>query len=33
MARETKIRTRPQEGANEILALVTHPMETGMRKD
>ena len=33
MARETKIRTRTQEGATEILVLVTHPMETGMRKD
>jgi len=33
MARETKIRTRTQEGAIEVLVLVTHPMETGMRKD
>lgn len=33
MARETKIRTRTQEGATEILVLVTHPMETGLRKD
>jgi sulfur-oxidizing protein SoxZ len=33
MARETKIRTRTQEGAVEVLVLVTHPMETGMRKD
>ena len=33
MARETKIRTRSQEGAVEVLVLVTHPMETGMRKD
>ena len=33
MARETKIRTRAQEGATEILVLVSHPMETGMRKD
>ena len=33
MARETKIRTRTQEGATEILVLVNHPMETGMRKD
>ena len=33
MARETKIRIRTQEGAIEVLVLVTHPMETGMRKD
>lgn len=33
MARETKIRTRNQEGATEILVLVNHPMETGLRKD
>ncbi len=33
MARETKIRTRVQEGAVEVLVLVNHPMETGMRKD
>ena len=33
MARETKIRTRTQEGAIEVLVLVTHPMETGLRKD
>lgn len=33
MARETKIRTRTQEGAVEVLVLVTHPMETGLRKD
>jgi sulfur-oxidizing protein SoxZ len=33
MARETKIRTRTQEGKIEVLVLVTHPMETGMRKD
>ena len=33
MARDTKIRTRTQEGAVEVLVLVTHPMETGMRKD
>jgi len=33
MARQTKIRTRTQEGAVEVLVLVTHPMETGMRKD
>jgi sulfur-oxidizing protein SoxZ len=34
MARETKIRTRTQEGGViEVLVLVTHPMETGLRKD
>ena len=33
MARETKIRTRPQEGMIEVLVLVNHPMETGQRKD
>ncbi len=33
MARDTKIRTRTQEGAVEVLVLVNHPMETGMRKD
>jgi sulfur-oxidizing protein SoxZ len=33
MARDTKIRTRTQEGATEILVLVNHPMETGLRKD
>jgi len=29
----TKIKTRPKDGATEILVLVNHPMETGMRKD
>lgn len=33
MARKIKVRTRTQEGAVEVLVLVTHPMETGMRKD
>ena len=33
MARETKIRTRTQDGMIEVLVLVNHPMETGMRKD
>jgi sulfur-oxidizing protein SoxZ len=33
MARETKIRTRTQEGMIEVLVLVTHPMESGQRKD
>ena len=29
----TKIKTRPKDGATEILVLVNHPMETGMRVD
>ena len=33
MSRETKIRTRTQEGMIEVLVLVNHPMETGLRKD
>jgi len=33
MARETKVRTRTQEGMIEVLVLVNHPMETGLRKD
>jgi sulfur-oxidizing protein SoxZ len=33
MARETKIRSRTQEGQIEVLVLVNHPMETGLRKD
>lgn len=33
MARETKLRTRRQEGKVEVLALINHPMETGLRKD
>lgn len=33
MARETKLRTRTQEGLIEVLVLVNHPMETGLRKD
>ena len=33
MAREMKIRTRTQEGQVEILVLINHPMETGLRKD
>ncbi len=33
MARDTKVRTRTQEGQVEVLVLVNHPMETGMRKD
>jgi sulfur-oxidizing protein SoxZ len=33
MARKMKVRTRHQEGKVEILILVTHPMETGLRTD
>lgn len=33
MARQTRIRTRMQDGATEILVLVNHPMETGQRVD
>ncbi len=33
MARETKIRTRKQDNVIEVLVVVNHPMETGMRKD
>jgi len=29
----TKIKTRPKDGATEILVLVNHPMETGLRVD
>lgn len=29
----TKIKTRPAEGATEVLVLVSHPMETGQRVD
>ena len=31
--RKMKVRTRPQDGAVEVLMLVTHPMETGQRVD
>jgi sulfur-oxidizing protein SoxZ len=31
--RKIKIRTRSQDGKVEVLALVTHPMETGQRTD
>ena len=31
--RKIKVRTRPQDGAIEVLMLVTHPMETGQRVD
>jgi sulfur-oxidizing protein SoxZ len=33
MARETKIRTRNADGGTEIMVLVKHPMETGLRKE
>jgi len=33
MKKETKVRTRTQEGQVEVLVLVNHPMETGLRKD
>ncbi len=33
MARKTKVRTRNQAGVVEVLILVNHPMETGLRKD
>lgn len=29
----TKIKTRPKDNATEILVLVNHPMETGLRVD
>lgn len=31
--RKMKIRTRSQDGLVEVLVLMTHPMETGLRKD
>ena len=31
MTHKTMIRTRPHDGATEILVLVEHPMETGLR--
>lgn len=30
---ETKIRTRTQGGVTDVLVLVSHPMETGLRTD
>jgi len=33
MARSMKLRTRTQDGEVELLILITHPMETGQRKD
>jgi sulfur-oxidizing protein SoxZ len=29
----TKLKIRPKDGATEILVLVSHPMETGLRVD
>jgi len=29
----TKIKTRPKDGDTEVLVLINHPMETGMRVD
>ncbi len=31
--RKMKVRVRSQDGAVEVLVLITHPMETGMRVD
>ena len=33
MEKLTKLKTRPKDGATEILVLVNHPMETGLRVD
>ena len=33
MARQTRMRTKTQNGATEVLVLVSQPMETGQRKD
>ena len=33
MARQTRMRTKTQDGATEVLVLVSHPMETGQRVD
>jgi sulfur-oxidizing protein SoxZ len=30
---QTKIRTRTQDGLTDVLVLVSHPMETGLRTD
>ena len=32
-ARKMKIRTRSQDGFVEVLVLISHPMETGLRAD
>ena len=31
--KQTKIRTRTQDGLTDVLVLVSHPMETGLRTD
>lgn len=33
MAHKMRVRTRRQDGKIEILILIQHPMETGLRKD
>lgn len=33
MARQTRMRTKTQNGQTEVLVLVNHPMETGQRVD
>ncbi len=33
MARQTRMRIKTQDGAVEVLVLVSHPMETGQRVD
>lgn len=33
MVRKMKVRTRTQDGMVEVLVLVNHPMNTGLRKD
>ena len=33
MARQTRMRIKQQDGAAEVLVLVNHPMETGLRTD
>ena len=33
MARQTRMRTKTAGGSTEILVLVNHPMETGLRTD
>lgn len=32
-ARQTRIRTKTQDGVTDVLVLVSHPMETGQRVD
>lgn len=31
--KQTKIRTKTRDGVTDVLVLVSHPMETGQRKD